>query len=171
MSFSISEFLTLISAESELQDEVSLREGKVKPQPSLPQNRETIWPLRSRLELVDTWRREFQADPVAEKPGLRKCLSKSTEQSGNDLRRNLPMSAQARVIGVFIDYPYLTDKEIAEKAGCHRSSLYRMEKFKKMKEMRQADGLGRRRRGFKVKKRDGSIEVDAIADDIDTEED
>lgn len=47
---------------------------------------------------------------------------------------------EARVLWLLFHHPELTDDQIAEAAGCSRTSLYRMPYFKKLRQVRRVLG-------------------------------
>jgi DNA invertase Pin-like site-specific DNA recombinase len=61
-------------------------------------------------------------------------LTDTKQNSGKEKE----LSKEVQVLAIFADNPKLSDTEIAKKAGISRTSLYRMKKFKQVKEVLQS---------------------------------
>jgi len=81
-----------------------------------------------RAELFETW---DLLNQYLEK----NCLNSKTppaEQNGGQKNK---ISKEAKVLAVLTDNPELSDTDIAKKAGVNRTSLYKMKKYMKAKEI------------------------------------
>jgi hypothetical protein len=71
-----------------------------------------------------------------------KADSSRDEQTAENLSQAEPeeVSNESKALALLAEHPDWTDKRIAQKIGIHRTSLYRYEKFKKVREIQKSEG-------------------------------
>jgi DNA-binding phage protein len=110
-----------------------------------------IW-LRELMKIADkleiAGRIEQQAGQALVKqhneyaPKILEQVRQTVQENLTDTKQNSgkekELSKEVQVLAIFADNPKLSDTEIAKKAGISRTSLYRMKKFKQVKEVLQS---------------------------------
>jgi hypothetical protein len=110
-----------------------------------------IW-LRELMKIADkleiAGRIEQQAGQALVKqhneyaPKILEQVRQTVQENLTDTKQNSgkekELSKEVQVLAIFADNPKLSDTEISKKAGISRTSLYRMKKFKQVKEVLQS---------------------------------
>jgi len=74
------------------------------------------------------------------------------------------LSREAVALALLVQDPELTDAEIARRAGCARTTLYRWPLFKKAKAVLFEAGKSQRTRGVRIPDRSGRMVTDGVDD-------